>query len=49
MRYADPLTKLYLEITTACNLDCQMCVRRTWDEPIDDMSPGTIGNLMDQS
>ena len=26
----DPLTKLYVELTTACNLDCVMCVRRTW-------------------
>ncbi len=33
MNNADPLTKLYIEITTACNLDCQMCVRRIWDEP----------------
>lgn len=27
----DALNKLYIEITTACNLDCQMCVRRTWN------------------
>ncbi|WP_457637580.1 radical SAM protein [Oceanithermus sp.] len=27
---SDPLTKVYLELTTACNLDCLMCVRRTW-------------------
>ena len=26
----DPLTKVYVELTTACNLDCVMCVRRTW-------------------
>ena len=24
----DPLTKLYVEITTTCNLECRMCVRR---------------------
>ena len=26
----DKLTKVYVELTTACNLDCLMCVRRTW-------------------
>ena len=26
--FSDPLTKLYVEITTTCNLECQMCVRR---------------------
>lgn len=45
---ADPLTKLYVEITTACNLDCIMCVRRVWHEPIGTMPYATFAALMDQ-
>ena len=41
-----PLNKLYIEATTACNLDCQMCVRRTWHEPIGQMPLNTFSNLM---
>jgi len=44
----DQLTKLYIEITTACNLDCQMCVRRTWHEPIGHMPLTTFIDLMEQ-
>jgi MoaA/NifB/PqqE/SkfB family radical SAM enzyme len=44
----DPLTKLYIEITTTCNLDCQMCVRRAWDEPNGSMSLETFTALMEQ-
>ena len=33
----DQLTKLYVEITTACNLDCIMCIRRAWHEPVGTM------------
>lgn len=44
----DRLTKLYIEITTNCNLDCQMCVRRAWGEPIGSMSLATFADLMDQ-
>lgn len=46
MEGADVLTKLYLEITTACNLDCQMCVQRTWQEPIGHMPLATFSRLM---
>lgn len=42
------LTKLYVEITTTCNLDCQMCVRRAWNEQVGTMSLDTFGALMDQ-
>ncbi|GAB4432810.1 MAG: tungsten cofactor oxidoreductase radical SAM maturase [Anaerolineae bacterium] len=48
MPVADTLTKLYIEITTACNLDCQICLRRTWNEPIGRHMPlDTFRNLMD--
>ena len=45
---SDPLTKLYVEITTACNLDCIMCVRRAWHEPIRSMERAVFGELMAQ-
>jgi len=48
MQLTDPLTKLYVEITTACNLDCQMCVRRSWDEPTGHLPLATFANLMAQ-
>ncbi|MDI6742303.1 MAG: radical SAM protein [Smithella sp.] len=28
------LTKLYIEPTTQCNLQCRTCIRNSWDEPI---------------
>jgi MoaA/NifB/PqqE/SkfB family radical SAM enzyme len=42
------LTKLYIEITTGCNLNCRMCVHRAWGEPTGDMSLATFGALMEQ-
>ena len=44
----DPLTKLYVEITTTCNLECRMCVRRAWYEPTGAMPLETFRALMDQ-
>lgn len=44
----DQLTKLYIEPTTACNLDCAMCVRRAWDEPVGQMHTVTFAHLMAQ-
>ncbi len=44
----DPLTKLYIEPTTACNLDCVMCVQRAWNEPIGAMALADYALLMDQ-
>jgi MoaA/NifB/PqqE/SkfB family radical SAM enzyme len=48
MQDPDRLTKLYVEITNACNLDCLMCVRRAWHEPIGHMPLATFRNLMEQ-
>jgi MoaA/NifB/PqqE/SkfB family radical SAM enzyme len=48
MQNPDRLTKLYVEITNACNLDCLMCVRRAWHEPIGHMSPATFHELIEQ-
>lgn len=43
----DRLNKLYVEVTTACNLSCQMCVQRVWEEPVGDMPLATFGALME--
>lgn len=48
MQSSDSLNKLYIELTTACNLDCTMCERRTWDEPFGHMPLATFENLMTQ-
>lgn len=45
---ADALTKVYIEVTTACNLDCVMCVRRVWHEPAGAMPRRTFAALMEQ-
>ena len=44
----DQLTKLYVELTTSCNLDCQMCVRHAWQEELGTMPLTTFRKLMDQ-
>ena len=44
----DQLTKLYVEITTICNLDCVMCIRRAWEEPLGAMPLATFRTLMEQ-
>lgn len=44
----DSLNKIYIEITTFCNLDCQMCVRRAWDEPFGHMPLAVFSDLMEQ-
>ncbi len=33
----DPLKTLFLELTTRCNMNCVMCVRRVWKEELADM------------
>lgn len=43
----DNLTKLYVEITSRCNLSCQMCIQRVWNTPKGDMPLQTFGALMD--
>jgi MoaA/NifB/PqqE/SkfB family radical SAM enzyme len=39
---ADVLRKVYLEITTECDLDCRMCIRHVWDEPVRRMTDQTF-------
>ena len=35
--------KVYLEITTRCNLHCRTCVRNAWGEPPEDVGECTVG------
>jgi MoaA/NifB/PqqE/SkfB family radical SAM enzyme len=39
------LAKVYIEPTSRCNLTCETCLRRTWDEPLGDMDRETIESL----
>jgi len=36
--------KVYLEITTRCNLHCRTCVRHAWSEPVEDVGEYTVGD-----
>lgn len=40
-----PLEKLYLELSSACNLDCATCYRRGWSEAPRDMDPALFRSL----
>lgn len=39
------LTKIYIEPTVACNLDCITCFRNAWDQPIGKMTEETFENI----
>lgn len=41
------LTKIYIEPTVACNLDCITCFRNAWEQPIGRMSEDTFAEIMD--
>lgn len=40
------LTKVYIEPTVACNLDCITCFRNDWDQPIGYMSEETFTSIL---
>lgn len=42
----DALRKVYLEITTECNMDCGMCLRHRWETAPATMSVETFGRVM---
>ncbi len=44
----DLLKKVYLEITTDCNMSCGMCVRHVWQEPSGSMPRRTYEKLIAQ-
>ena len=41
-----PLSKIYLEPTTLCNLKCRTCVRNSWTEPTGSMEITTFHKLL---
>jgi MoaA/NifB/PqqE/SkfB family radical SAM enzyme len=44
---ADALRKVYVESTSHCNLDCAMCVRHGWEEPLGHMPVERFERLLD--
>ena len=40
------LTKVYIEPTVACNLDCITCFRNAWEQPIGRMSEETFQSIL---
>jgi len=40
------LTKVYIEPTVACNLDCITCFRNEWDQPIGRMSEESFAHIL---
>jgi MoaA/NifB/PqqE/SkfB family radical SAM enzyme len=40
------LTKVYIEPTVACNLDCITCFRNAWDQPIGRMTEETFERIV---
>ena len=48
LQRSDPLlTKVYIEPTNACNLNCKTCVRNSWDEPTGFMDIKTYRTLIE--
>ena len=40
------VARIYVELTTRCNMDCPMCQRRTWTHGIGDMTPEVLQRLL---
>ena len=40
------LRKVYIEPTTQCNLNCRMCIRNTWEEPLGQMTESTFDRIL---
>ena len=41
------LAKVYIEVTSRCNLNCRTCIRNTWNELQGDMSAETFERVLD--
>ncbi len=44
----DPPREAHLELTTACNLDCEFCYRRSWDEKLGYMSYRLFRKILEE-
>jgi MoaA/NifB/PqqE/SkfB family radical SAM enzyme len=42
-----PMSKIYLEPTTTCNLECSTCIRNSWNETVGSMEMGTYLHLIE--
>ena len=50
LRLRNPVThlsKVYIEQTNRCNLECRTCIRNVWDEPLGQMSSATFARIVD--
>jgi MoaA/NifB/PqqE/SkfB family radical SAM enzyme len=41
------LTKVYVEVTSLCNIDCRTCLRNNWNETMGRMTEATFARLLD--
>ncbi len=41
------LSRIYVEPTTRCNLECSACIRNVWNEPQGNMSEATFGRILE--
>jgi MoaA/NifB/PqqE/SkfB family radical SAM enzyme len=41
------LSKVYIEPTNRCNLNCVTCIRNSWDEPLGEMSSATFSRIVE--
>lgn len=41
------LSKVYIEPTNRCNLECRTCVRNVWDEPLGQMTGETFSRIIE--
>jgi MoaA/NifB/PqqE/SkfB family radical SAM enzyme len=44
---AHRLAKVYIEPTNRCNLDCRICIRNNWAEPLGEMSLETFSRVIE--
>lgn len=41
------LSKVYIEPTNRCNLECRTCIRNVWEEPLGQMTRKTFSRIME--
>jgi MoaA/NifB/PqqE/SkfB family radical SAM enzyme len=41
------LSKVYLEPTNRCNLECRTCMRNVWEEPLGEMGSATFARIVE--
>jgi len=46
-RATSHLARVYIEPTTACNLNCRTCIRHVWDEPVGRMDEETFRRILE--